>query len=246
MITLEDGAIFIADAHYDGSDKKILKFLEDIKSNKIKTTQIFFLGDIFYLFIGSRSGYFNFDTNKKLIELINSLVFTYEVYFFEGNHDFLLKGFVSSRVAIFKIDEQPVICKYKDKKILLGHGDSHSGNYIYNTYVALVRSKKIIAVLDFINTFTKGYVARYISKKLLNEDNLYKKIDNFENIAKNRVKKYLELNYDFNYCIEGHYHQGSEFMFNDKKYINIKPFFQNGSYIQFSSDDDGTFHNRSL
>ena len=52
---------------------------------------------------------------------------------------------------------------------------------------------------------------------------------NFENIVKKRVQ-----NYDTQIIIEGHYHQGKEYLIDDKRYINIPSLCCQKEYVKLS------------
>ena len=50
--SIEQGAIFVADAHYPNHGDDFLKLLKKIDEGEIKTPQLFLVGDIFDLLFG--------------------------------------------------------------------------------------------------------------------------------------------------------------------------------------------------
>ena len=59
------------------------------------------------------------------------------------------------------------------------------------------------------------FISKKIENALLNK-NICHKINNFEHIVEKRLH-----NYSTNIVIEGHYHQGNRYFFDNKEYINI-------------------------
>ncbi|MGP1562048.1 MAG: UDP-2,3-diacylglucosamine diphosphatase [Helicobacteraceae bacterium] len=214
---LKNGAILIADSHYSACRKDLLRFLSDVLSGAIATPQLVLMGDIFDLLIGSLAS--SLEQNKEAVELIRALARKIEVVYFEGNHDFLLnKAFES--VSVIGFSAQPKVFEANTKIVLLGHGDYGSG-LKYFLYTKLIRNKIFVAIL---NILTLNFIDfRFLKKKTdyLNTKNICTKIKNFDLIIQKRVDKYLK-NADF--FVEGHYHQGAQKDFGDKKYINLASF----------------------
>lgn len=84
---IQEGAIFIADSHHhslyqntlDSAFQELLQF---------SSRQIFLMGDIFDFLVGSVQQ--SLRDNQKTLELLEQLSFKHKIYYFEGNHDFLL------------------------------------------------------------------------------------------------------------------------------------------------------------
>jgi UDP-2,3-diacylglucosamine hydrolase len=68
---IKEGAIFVADAHINEKRDNFLKFLQSIKEEEIKTSQLFLMGDIFDLLVGNVK--YTYKTNQKYIDLINKI-----------------------------------------------------------------------------------------------------------------------------------------------------------------------------
>ena len=75
---LKDSAIFIADSHYSHKHNDLKTLLLKIKNEEIKTSQIFLVGDIFHLLLPFK---FLINYNKEIIDLINELSYTKEIYY---------------------------------------------------------------------------------------------------------------------------------------------------------------------
>ena len=89
-IILRDGAVFVADSHFMRGDFSLLGFLDSISRSLPLGGQIFFMGDIFHLFIGTIPS--SRRDNIDLINMIETLSKDYEIIFLEGNHDFGLQN----------------------------------------------------------------------------------------------------------------------------------------------------------
>jgi UDP-2,3-diacylglucosamine hydrolase len=220
-LNIKSDAIFIADSHYN-TNRTILKdVLEDIISFKISTNQLFLMGDIFD-FLSDDVTYFQ-NQNKDIIKLINKLSKSIEIIYLEGNHDFNLSSTFSNLLLIPR-DTQPLICKYKDKKVSLAHGDIFMPT-AYNIYTKIIRLQItgfIINLLD-IKHILLNSINRWLLKK-----NICGNITNFNSFAQTRINKYKKLDIDI--IIEGHYHQDKRF----KNYINLPSLICNGRYFEIS------------
>ncbi|RLA78594.1 MAG: UDP-2,3-diacylglucosamine diphosphatase [Epsilonproteobacteria bacterium] len=202
---INDGAIFIADSHYNSQRTTFKDILIDIKSKKIDTPQLFLMGDMFD-FLSGEIEYFK-TVNYQIISLINELSLTIEIIYFEGNHDFNLRQ-LFPKIDIFSREEQPVHIMQNHKKISLAHGDIFTP-ICYNIFSSLFRNhyfQKILNIIDINNWLSISSEQKLISKNICHKQN------NFTQFIEHRIKKY---NTDL--VIEGHFHQG---YINDK-YINV-------------------------
>jgi len=135
-ITLKEGALVVADAHYSHKRPELLTFLREIYAQNIPATQLFLMGDIFDALFGEVP--YTHIQNQEAIRLINEIAQRIEVFYFEGNHDFNLAS-IFPNVKIFPIEQQPVACSYESKKILLAHGDIE-GDLGYKIYAKTIRN----------------------------------------------------------------------------------------------------------
>lgn len=222
---IKEGAIFVADSHYNEKRSEFLIFLEKLKSKDIKTSQLFLMGDMFD-FISGESKYF-IKRNKNIIDLINELSSKIEIFYLEGNHDYNLKNLFPN-VKVYSRDEQPIFFNYNQKTIALSHGDIFVNDKFYDIYCKFIRNKYFLNFMNFID------FNNFISKKIyytLLKKSICAKIKNFENIVKNRI-----TNYNSDIIIEGHFHQGSEFFMDNKTYKNIQSLTCSKEYVIFTNE----------
>lgn len=230
---IKEGAFFVADAHESENKRRVFgKLLDEIYTEKLKPTQLFLMGDIFDVLIGSD----RFCTLlwSEYIKKIDEIAQKIDVFYFEGNHDFDLQK-IFSHVKIVTWQNQPLCFICKDKKILLSHGDSFD-KLSYKIYTYFIRSKVTIFFLNLFQKVSNCKITRDLSKKL-EKKNICTKIHNFEKIVEDKIDKYK----DCDYVVEGHYHQNISFMSKDKKYINLASFACENIYYTFTCKDEPKF-----
>lgn len=224
-LKLKKSAIFVADSHFNKNNQEFLDFLEKLQNDEIRTSQLILMGDIFD-FISGESRYFK-KINNNIIKILNKLSRNLQIVYLEGNHDYNLKK-VFKDIYVIPRDKQPLILKYEQKNIALSHGDNFT-DWKYNLYCKVIRNSLLLKFLNLID------INFFISKKI--ENALLKKkichnIDDFELLAKRRVKNYKE-----NIIIEGHFHQGRTYTFNEQKYVNIPSLCCSKKYMVFEQCD---------
>ncbi len=215
-LEIRDNAIFVADAHFNTSRQQFKTFLLKLQNKEINTSQLFLMGDMFD-FLSNEIDYFK-KQNKKIINLINQLSQHIEIIYLEGNHDFNLKNLFPT-IQIIPRQNQPLICKYKDKKVLIAHGDNFMP-MSYEIFTFIFRNKYFLRFLNLID------INNWLSKKF--DDNLMKKdicneCNNFNKFANKRISLYPS---SIDLIIEGHFHFGRQV----KKYINIPSLACDGQY----------------
>lgn len=207
---IEENSIFVADAHYNEKRPEFLEFLQKLKDGEIKTKQLFLMGDMID-FISCESHYF-VKRNKEVLYLINELSKNIEIFYFEGNHDYNMQK-LFSKVKVFPREIQPVYFEYEGKKVGISHGDIFTNDKFYNIYCKFIRNPiflKFMNLIDFGNFISKKIYYGLLGKSIC------RKMNNFEKIIENRIE-----NYDCDLVVEGHFHQGDEFIFVNKRYKNI-------------------------
>lgn len=220
-LSIKKGAVFIADSHLNEKNREFFNFLKKLESNEIITPQLFLMGDIFD-FISGESRYF-IKQNQESITILNNLSKKIEIVYLEGNHDYNLQS-VFPNIKVIKRDNQPFLTKLEDgKSVALSHGDNFI-NWKYDAYCKFIRNTWFLKFMNFIDF--NYFISKKIEEKLVKK-NICHKITNFENIVKRRVK-----NYDTQIIIEGHYHQGKEYLIDDKRYINIPSLCCQKEYVQ--------------
>jgi UDP-2,3-diacylglucosamine hydrolase len=221
-LNIENSAIFIADSHFNINRLHLQDTLLNIKSKKIKTTQLFLMGDIFD-FLSDDIEYFQ-NLNKDIINIINELSNDINIIYLEGNHDFnLFKTFPN--IQIIPRKSQPLLCKYNNLTISLAHGDIFMPK-AYNIYTTIIRSQIMKVLLNFID------INHFIFKKLnlwLLQKNICGTIEDFDTFAQKRIDKYAHYNVDI--IIEGHFHQDKRY----KNYINLPSLVCNKRYYSSSA-----------
>ena len=105
MIIIQKNALFIADSHYPHHGDTFLNLLKKLDNNKIKTPQLFLMGDNFDLLFGYNDYIQTF--SKEAIDLLQTLSKKIEIYYFEGNHDFCLKE-IFPDIQVYSREEQPI------------------------------------------------------------------------------------------------------------------------------------------
>jgi len=221
-INILEGAFIVSDAHYSHKRPELLEFLKDIHSKKLRPSQLILMGDIFDALFGGVS--YTQKTNLEAIKLLNEISLEIEVVYLEGNHDFNLKS-IFPNIKLFSISQQPVTCRYVDKKILLAHGDMKSG-IAYRIYTALIRNRVLLYLLSLLDFILVHYILKRLDKYLSQKDDC-KKMRGFEAF----ISKRLEDKYSCDYFIEGHFHQNSIIEFKDFIYINLGVFACNQRYF---------------
>lgn len=225
--SIKKDSIFIADSHFNNNNQELLIVLEKIVNAQINPSQLFLMGDIID-FISGESKYF-IKTNKKVIDLINQISKSIEVFYLEGNHDYNLQK-IFPQVKVFRRENQPVNFNFEDKVIAMSHGDIFTP-WHYNLYCKIIRNKPLLIFLNLID------FANVISKKI--ESSLLKKnicgaIDDFDSFAKKRLS-----NYKTDLVIEGHFHQGKIFRNEKQTYINIPSLCCSKQYMLFDGEFAG-------
>ncbi len=231
LYTIKDGAIFVADVHFNPNRQEFLNFLFDIKNSTLEATQLFLMGDIFD-FLAGEIEYFK-NQNKELIELINELSQTLEIFYFEGNHDYNLATLFPN-AKVFKRENQPIIFSWNEKKVALSHGDIFTPKG-YDIYTSIIRNHPFLVFLNLIdkNNWLTKKIDFWLRGKYLN--NIF---NDFEFFAQPRIEVYKN-NIDADIFIEGHFHQGK--FYQDKNlnrlYLNLPSFGVEHSYLKIDNKE---------
>lgn len=220
---LKDEAIFIADSHYNKKNQEFKIILEKIKNGEIFCSQIFLMGDNFD-FLSYEIKYFK-DKNNNIVELLNALSNSFEIFYLEGNHDYNLSK-IFPTIKVIKREKQPLLLEYEDKKIALSHGDNFI-NWHYNLYCKIIRNSYFLYFLNLLDI--NFFISKKIEKSLENK-NICHNLTYFEELVNKRVKNYSE-----DIVIEGHYHQAKSYKIGNKDYINIPSLACQKSFTRFKN-----------
>ncbi len=228
-IEILEGAFVVSDAHYSHQRPELLDFIKDIHSKKLQPTQLILMGDIFDALFGGVP--YTQKTNQEAIELLNDISSCIEVIYLEGNHDFNLRK-IFPKMRVFPISQQPVTCRYDDKKVLLAHGDIES-DLGYKIYTALIRNPIVLSILTLVDTISGHYILKKLDTYLSKKDDCKE----FTGLREYMSKR-LENKYSCDYFIEGHFHQNKSIKFKDFVYINLGVFACNQRYFIVKSSKD--------
>lgn len=241
QIVVKSGAIFIADSHENENRENFWCFLCALKSDEIKTPQLFLMGDMFD-FLASECEFF-VKFYERYIHAIDELGEKMEIYYFEGNHDFNLAPLFKN-VKAYPIGAQPVkFASECGQSLLIAHGD------IFLPFVAkyalrFLRVKIFLKVMNFFDKFLNFRLSKRILNKLKRKILDYK-IPNFKNLAEAKMRRYNAF-YEADVIIEGHYHQGEQYTIGKQKYINIPSFACEQSYFVVEYDQNIKFARKSV
>jgi UDP-2,3-diacylglucosamine hydrolase len=218
-LSIQESAIFVADSHFNQERNAFYLFLKQLKNKTISTTQLFLMGDMFE-FITQESHYF-VEQNKKVITLLNELSLSIEIIYLEGNHDYNLEK-LFPKILVVSRKQQPLMATYHQQKVALSHGDNFTP-FFYNLYCTIIRNKPLLIFLNAID------FNHWLSKRIdnaLSAKNICHTFTQFEKWVEKRLE-----HYDADLIIEGHFHQGKEFVFAHKRYINVPSLFCSQEYV---------------
>lgn len=231
FLSIKPDAIFVADSHFNNKNQELLTFLKKVESKQILTSQLFLMGDMID-FISGESRYF-VKQNSVVINLLNTLSNEIEIIYLEGNHDYNLKNLFLN-IQVIKRENQPLFAKFEEKTVAISHGDNFI-NWKYDLYCKFIRNTIFLRVMNFLDI--NFFISKKIENALLSK-NICHKMNNFEHIVKRRLE-----NYNTNIVIEGHYHQGVEYYFDKKEYINIPSLCCQKKYMRISKSG---FHGEEI
>ncbi|MBS9778960.1 MAG: UDP-2,3-diacylglucosamine diphosphatase [Campylobacteraceae bacterium] len=224
---IEDGAIFVSDAHENEKRRVLWDFLCEIEKENIKPSGLFLMGDIFDLLVGEVE--ISCKQMEKYIQKLDALAQKFPIYYFEGNHDFNLHN-LFLHVKVFSFASQPVEFESELGKVLLSHGDRFE-DICYIFYTHFIRNHLTCKILNFIDK----NLNHIIYKKILSDQdkkNICTKIKNFEDKIGKKIEKYPKDNAKA--IFEGHYHQNKTFTCKGLIYRNFSSFACEKSYFIFN------------
>lgn len=223
---IQEGAIFIADSHHHSLYQNTLDSVFEMLLQS-PSRQIFLMGDIFDFLVGGVKK--ALQDNQKTLALLEQLSVRHTIYYFEGNHDFLLSKIpYFKNICCFPLSAQPVCFDFGEKKAYLAHGDVFL-NWHYTFYTQVIRQQFLINFLDFFSLFLYARILHYLqNKQSLKTQNKQTNqiLANNDKLAIWRIESYqknLAIPMD-SYIIEGHFHWGESVKFNGMNYIGL-PFF---------------------
>lgn len=235
-LIIQEGALFIADAHDSDERSFFFDFLLHVKQNP--PPQLFLMGDMFDLLVGNIAH--GVQQYQRYIDLIEAIGKRCEVYYFEGNHDFNL-SLLFNNVKVIPIEEQPFTCKLPSgKSCLLLHGDKY-GSFIHRCYTKMIRNQSVLGVLSLLDKLLFGAISKKIQKDQ-RKKMLCRQIENFATLMQRKLHLYPKTEV----VAEGHYHQNADFMVSGVHYINFSSFACNQSYFSVQSSPETEFAQKQL
>ncbi|MBS4234910.1 UDP-2,3-diacylglucosamine diphosphatase [Campylobacter vulpis] len=241
MLTLKEGAFFVADAHENEDRRGFWNFLQALEKGEICTPQLFLMGDIFDLLVGEISASHTFA--KPYIASLENLCEKMEVYYLEGNHDFNLSCFFQ-KVRVIPLQNQPLILhtsKGKKEKFFLAHGDIFLNPFLQFLLKSL-RNRFLLCFLNVLNFLTFSSISKQILARQKRK-NLFYKIENFKILAYKRYEKYQAKGA---WVIEGHYHQNLFLKEERVKYFNLPSFAYERSFFVVKFAPEVKFEKQQL
>lgn len=225
---VNEGAIFVADAHYAPWRPAFLDFLRGVESGEIETPQLILMGDVFDLLFGDVDA--TLTLNHEAIALLNRLAERMDILYLEGNHDFRL-GTVFPDIRVVPRQGQPFRAEYKEQTVSLSHGDTRMG-FGYELYTAFIRNSVILKVLNRLDQWKNNFIVKRLMVAMERKYHC-KPIENFSQLIHNRLDESGMGDADI--IIEGHFHQNSSFELSGKRYINLGAFACNERYYAVQS-----------
>jgi len=230
---------FLSDFHlgapdYESSiirEKKIVKFLDDIKKD---AAEIFIVGDLFDFWYEYKKvvpkGFVRI--LGKLGEITDSGI---PIHFFVGNHDMWMDGYFEKELGI-KVYHHATTFQYNDKKFFVGHGDGLGpGDHKYKFLKKVFRNKLAQRLFGILHPSWGMGLANYFSRKsraatgmsdekFLGEDKEWLYIYSKEMLTREH----------FDYFIFGHRHLPLDIKLNEtSKYVNLGDWIKYNSYAVF-------------
>lgn len=233
---INDDAIFIADSHSQKNRDALLYKLNNIGKIRQKIpSQIILLGDIANLLIGGMDS--SEIINKDFIKCIKNL--DSQIIYFEGNHDFNLANiFDTKNIKIINRKLQPTIAHYKNKNILLAHGDIFLDKK-YEFYINTITSNKTISLLNCIDSMSNGKFFNLANSKV--EAKIIKYPYDTDSLINSRISAYRSyikaLDTKIDMIIEGHFHIGKIIINKDFMYVAMPSFCHNAKIFNIQNEE---------
>lgn len=216
-------------------EKKIIQFLDEIKSD---ASEIFIVGDLFDFWYEYRKvvpkGYVRI--LGKLAELTDAGIF---IHFFVGNHDMWMKDYFLKELNI-PVYFEPAAFELGGKKFLIGHGDGLGpGDSGYKFLKKIFRNKTCNWLFGILPPSVGMGIANYFSRKSRAQTGQSNEVFLGEDKEWLIVYSKDVLQKDFyDYLVFGHRHLPIDFKLSEKsRYINLGDWIKYFSYAVFDGEN---------
>lgn len=209
-------AWFVSDIHltdtHERNSNLLLRFLFYLNQNP-KVHQLFLLGDIFDLWVGTGSA---FETHFKLI--IDQISLFKKnggvVYYFEGNHDFHVDVFWTKKLGI-PVIENDLTLNIEGLVVRMEHGDFINPNdHKYLNYRQKIRRPLSEALIHLFPSCLVKYVGENQSKKSRKRSSSYAVLN--KDFLVNLIREYAGVKAqteNFDLIVTGHMHVFDQYEF---------------------------------
>lgn len=230
-------AWFISDIHIKDINERgsitLLRFLRSIKEKNTAATHLFFVGDIFDLWVAD-SAYF-LHKYADFIDLVRDIKKQgVEVFYFEGNHDLHVKHFWEKQLQIptYTDAEYFKLGKYN---VRVEHGDMINDEEVnYKKLRAFLRhpkTEKTLAMIPGKLIGELGNLASTVSRMRTSGMR-----QNQSEKMRTMIRNYAERTYiqkPFNYLITGHLHVQDDYEFASNAYsVNLGSWFEGAKALR--------------
>lgn len=209
-------AWFLSDLHLKNINERnsivLLRFLHSLLEDP-ETTHLFFLGDIFDLWVGDSDVFQN--KFQALVDAIAEIKRKgIEIVYFEGNHDVQVKGFWQDKFGIPVLTEARVY-SLGPFSVRMEHGDYiNPDDKFYLRYLELIRNPRMKKLADVVPGKFWDEVGNFASR--LSRKKSYSVRRDSSEAIRQKIRDYAQLKAletNFDYIITGHMHVQDEFQF---------------------------------
>ena len=197
---------FISDLHLNDNQPHIISMFKSYLESLIKKNkddiELYIIGDLFESWVGDdHKTPLNKDIKNALLQLTTNNIKTYFLY---GNRDFLIGNKFLEETGVVLISD-PDVFTYKNKKVLISHGDEFCTDDIeYQMFRKIVRNKD----------WQKDFLGFPISKRLkiageakdASQNSKEKKSMNIMDVNQAAIEKAINI-HQVDLIIHGHTHR---------------------------------------
>ena len=206
--------VFVSDVHLNKPQSNrygaFLRLLDKIIENK-DITDFYLVGDIFDLWVGDRNVFRS--KHPDVLKKIEQIAELKKIHYFEGNHDFQLGNFWTSK----KINIYPneAWFEIKGRKFLVSHGDLlDKEDKSYRKLRWFFRTPLMRLLIKVFPESILSWIGSTMSTTEQKEKpSLEQERDFLSKWSKWTQNLYKETPFDVFIC--GHYHFRTDFIFND-------------------------------